>query len=308
MKRLPIISLLLSLAWSSRASPVYCIKDSSPHNYQGQPCLTLEQYAQQPTSFFTDNATFLFSSGSHNARTAINLTNVSNIILKGEGTNVSILCETEFVLQCEGVSNLTVTSLNFLHSFNKVSKETSILVLRILNSSNILVNETTFIGSNASFATAMHVEYSELALVQCKFEQYTGIPGGIMRQLKVENIKGGAILSQDSVLNISGSIFLGNSMVCNDSIIESYGGAIYMLRSHLNLEKNNIFGYNSACFGGATSSLSNPISAISVTTKPKLGQVEQSICKTLPHILRYRCLQLQFFLTMWQEMVVQFTL
>lgn len=59
-----------------------------PDNYTlscpGQPCLTLDNYAQKESEYFTSGATFVFLAGTHILQTRIILTNTANITLSGE--------------------------------------------------------------------------------------------------------------------------------------------------------------------------------------------------------------------------------
>ena len=65
------------------------ITDSSPSDYPHQPCLTLHQYTQ--TNNFTNGTTLQFLPGNHTLEeSALNLTSVSNVTLRGGENNSDV--------------------------------------------------------------------------------------------------------------------------------------------------------------------------------------------------------------------------
>ena len=201
------VIVMIILAWRTSADFHYV----KPDNYSMpcQQCLTLDEYAQQADKYFTTGSTFLFLLGNHTLWTTVNLTNVSDVEFRGMGTDVTIIHGNNSIISCWKVNNLTIDGLTL--------KTT---IIRVLRSKNILIKNSTFLGSSLS------CNYS---LIYCL------IIGKSMR--------GGAINAAHTDLTIINSNFIGNYAF-------SGGGSIYIASGDLNLINSN-FMSGGAYFGGA---------------------------------------------------------
>ena len=229
-----IVIVMIILAWRTSADFHYV----KPDNYTVpcQPCLTLDEYAQQAAKYFTTGSTFLFLPGNHTLWTTVNLTNVSNVEFKGMGTDVTIIHGNNLSISCSKVNNLTIDELTL--------KTT---IIRVFRSINILIKNSNFLGSS----------------LLCNYSCLIG-----------KSMRGGAIYAVLTDLNIIDSNFIGNSafyggaiyIACGDlNLINSnfmscnanYGGAIYAKFSNVTMNNNSshnghvIFSENRSQHGGA---------------------------------------------------------
>lgn len=80
---LPLCVVLPILVLNSPALCVWYVRPNGrPIPCPGRPCFTLDHYAEQTSLYFNAGATFVFLAG---LRTRLNLTNTSDITLRGKG-------------------------------------------------------------------------------------------------------------------------------------------------------------------------------------------------------------------------------
>ena len=206
--------------------------DSSPLSCPGQPCLTLDKYYQQTETYFTTGSTFVFLAGNHTINTTVNLTSISEIIIRGEmNTQVNILCSIEVVFLFENISNLRIEGLAFL-SDNNVRAITS-QALNITDSNGVWIHKVAFQGSysiSKPFRGLYITSSNTITVTSCYFEGNTAIFCG-------------AIYVFNITLTLNASTFIGNNAA-------DHGGAICALGSKLALS-DNMFSGNTAGNGGA---------------------------------------------------------
>ena len=197
------VIVMVILAWRTSADFHYVKPDNyTSQSCHSQPCLTLDQYTQQAAKHFTTGSTFLFLPGNHTLWTTINLKNVSDVEFRGMGTDATIIHGNNFIISCRKVNNLTIDELTL---------KTKTTIIRVFRSKNILIENSTFLGSALPFYDS-------------------------------GNIKGGAIYAVHTDLNIINSNFIGN--------YAAYGGSIYIESGDLNLINSNFIS-GGAIFGGA---------------------------------------------------------
>ena len=82
----------------------------------GEPCLTLGQYTQQASKYFTTGSTFVFLAGNHTGVGATNLANVSGIATyKDQFFQLHFVLQW-FVIVCYDVNHFTIEGLGFIYS------------------------------------------------------------------------------------------------------------------------------------------------------------------------------------------------
>ncbi len=175
---LATFSVVLVLSISAQ-QVCYVKPDDYPvESCPGQPCLTLEQYAQQSKQFFIAGATFLFLAGNHTLETTVELTNVSSITLKGNNSDSTIALTCTFILG-EHVKNLTIEGLMIELNSSDIYQEYA--ALSFSESTNILISKLTFQGngnlSSSTGTTAVHSRLSSVTIVSCLFDGNTGLNG-----------------------------------------------------------------------------------------------------------------------------------
>ena len=240
-----IILILQALVLVQASEHSYFVKpdnfSSNCSSHHGYPCLTLDDYASNQSEFFTSNSTFLFLPGTHTTRTVVNLVNVSGIRFKGFEFS-----ETDFVIECTNVSDITVQGLLL-----RLTGGESNTTMTFINSSNILVMHAIFQGSMQHQTRAILLEHSIATFRSCTFRENMGVSSGggmLVRNsskaqvsnstfIKNTALKGGAVFVNQSEFWFSESVFMNNSAV--------EGGGIFAFQSLLNTSSTD-FVSNSA--------------------------------------------------------------
>ena len=200
--------------------------NSSLHNCPGS-CLTLDEFIDDSTRYFTTGSTFVFLPGNHSQQNALNISNISGMIWRGSDSrsnNMIILSSGS--LQCYNVTNFTIEGLNFIGSTNV----TIFVFIRsaILLSSLVFQSNT---GNMAMTRRAVQLKRSNITIINTFFE---GIRGGAVKA------------THHSTLTLIDTAFIGNE------VPKSSGGAIYCAYSTINMTGNNSI-YNNRAYwrGGA---------------------------------------------------------
>lgn len=238
---------------------MHYVRPNDTSSCPDEPCLTLQQYTEQEIGF-TSDSTIVFLSGNHHLQATVNLTGISDVVLKGdEKFNVNISCEIEIGILCDAVTNITIYGLSFV---NKI-KEMPMTVFKFVNSNEIIIYATVFQGMEQSIAQPLYIENSSITIDNCHFER--NFDGAIYAlaesNLTLQNVaftsnqrndKGGAIIAENCILVIIGNTFIENLVHFNKSQrTNGFGGAIYVYNSSLNMRGSNKFLNNSAKKGGA---------------------------------------------------------
>lgn len=260
--------LMLTSASSASMDTYYVKPNNYSSNCDNQPCLTLEQYVNESARYLTTGSTFLFLSGNHSLQTQVNLTNISNLTLRGKDndSNINILCTTKVAFRCENVIGFNVERLTFLLHLNQYNPASA---LAFLSCRKVSISCSAFKGSkdrNKTSAWAIFSNNSSILVSDCVFEGNTGSRGGAISiqgrsimKLNGNNFtknagsKGGAISIQGGSMM---QTLTGNNFTRNRA---SLGGAIYGSRSSIIMRGRDFFHncsitrftYNEANRGGA---------------------------------------------------------
>ena len=234
MQRPVLISLfILNLATCASAqSACYVKSNNSSQECPDQPCLTFDQYIQETSSYFSTAATFIFLPGNHTAQTVLNLQNISNLTLKGEGkdSDVIVICSNHFIVLCSNMTNLTIEGLTIILNPSKLIPS----FITIWTSAEVCFSKVTFIRENTqSLMRAVVSKQSSIKFISCFFMGGAGEFGG------------GIFAFDQSKITLDGSNFTGNTAVIA-------GGAIFAANSSVTI-KGNFITNNSAPIGGAFS-------------------------------------------------------
>ena len=167
MKYLVLLLVLFEVLLVMRISSqqIYYVKSNSSFslNCPSLPCFTLDQYTQQADMYFTAASTFVFLAGNHSLRTVVNLTNITGVLLRGEGNDsgVNIIYRQKATIRCDSVTNLTIEGITFILSTRRISEDESI-ALTFFNSNQISIISSNFQGTgdlNKPLLTAMSLHY-----------------------------------------------------------------------------------------------------------------------------------------------------
>ena len=262
LRGLLIAFLLLLLLCAVQAVSTLFVTPSSNTTCGGEPCLTLNQYAENSSQYFTDDTELVFLSGRHLLDGfPVTVINVTRFVMRTESNifNDSLYCE--IVCRASAVAfinvgNVTISNLAFNHCGDSTP---SVLAVDV---QTLEVVDSRFSDSPLSALFTLH---SQAIISGCIFENnFSGQVGGAIRTfnstMRLQDCQfinntasfGGAVDATSSVLKFYGS----NSFVENKAT--QSGGSIFTLRSDLSFSGTNIFCRNFAkMFGGAIHSISS---------------------------------------------------
>ena len=252
-----LVLLLFSLLAHSTFShlSIHYVKtaDSPPFICPDHPCFTLEQYTLMNN--FTTGKTFIFLHGNHSQQnSALNLTSVTNITLRGE-PNAGIICMSSFTIKCYNSSNLRIERLTFLLQYTGEEMYHG-SALQLINCSDILVSNVLFKGSKeATLARAMVLEHTKITITECIFEANIGTS---IKALKGTNLTmcgsrftnnkgmrdGGAIHADSSTVLLEGTL----PNVFQHNTDKYWGGVAQCFGYVLEMRGNNTLHNNSALY------------------------------------------------------------
>ena len=183
----------------------------------------MDQYAMRAAEYFTAGSTFIFLPGNHSSHIGINVSDVTNITLRGESdSSTYILCKNEVTLLFRNATNIYIEGLVFIlyPKHLRISVEPS--ALRVFDVSSVTIHGASFFGSEDSdsdhFARAVHSEHSTVVVTSCLFKENTGMDGGAIYARTGSNITlngnvftsnrarlgGGALYARDSEVTVNG--------------------------------------------------------------------------------------------------------
>ncbi len=265
--------------------------DAASLSCPDQPCLTLDQYLNYSSSYFTSNSTFVFLNGNHTVQKSFRLRNVSNLTLRGTGSDskVTITFASRYsTILYKYMSNLRIEWLTFSNHEGKV-----LTVMEIIRSKGVTISRSTFsgnagsgIGKNTLYA--LRITETTITIHRCQLLRNTGIAvynifkshltlseSTFTRNTETAlyiGYKSSALLTgntshntfSDNVAKSNGaaiSCTLCSIYIASDDLFEnnhvtantSMGGAIYVRSGNLTISGDLKFSNNTANEGGAVS-------------------------------------------------------
>ena len=243
------VVILLSVEFhTALCDTFYIVPTPSSHcpgEFTGVPCLTLQQYASNPSQ--SQNITFLVEPGAYNLSTILTVSNGYNFTMSS--TNATVVCTSstaQFIFNT--VENVHISGMTFqrCRSYSAAIKMSSIMRANIENCHFIensgggaigmsrvtmsSIENCHFIGYDNIYNSgrALYVSSSTVSISDCRFQ-------------KNQVYLGGAIYVDSSNITINGSTFNDNRA---DSRYEG-GGGIYSYSSTVMVD-NTTFSRNSA--------------------------------------------------------------
>ena len=247
-----------------------------------KPCLTLEEYANDPATYFVNDTIFYFYPGKHELSTSMELCDIHHLHFQAMNNGIVNITFDELV----NITWINCTDIS-LSSINIYVAENSIHLFLFESTSAVRFSNIAIISNmNRVGCSAILIKDSEANLVNSSFIGISGMYGSALAIYRSnitfsgnsmfrhnQGLVGGAILSDNSSLIFSGSnTFVNNTSFegpdrafCSYSNAEDNspwysgsGGAIASFCSLLTLSDNSTFIKNSAgLWGGGiiTSSL-----------------------------------------------------
>ena len=253
--------------------------DSPPASCPGHPCHTLNQYTQQTTTAFTAGSTFVFLAGDHAIQEKIHITNVSEVILKGEGVDaeatITVSMHGVFLL-CEMVTNMYIEGLKFQRPFNysypENESEVMFTFIKVIASKNVAINCTVFENPKMILGRALCIVRSSVTVTCSLFEGNTADYGSAVHASERSNItlianifssnvakfNGGGIYVKESLVKIFGVQYSCPINFTASMFNSSSAGTALFLNNHASGNGGGIYSrYSSMTFGGTLIELRN---------------------------------------------------
>jgi hypothetical protein len=138
-----LVILLLSMEFSTVSCDTFYIVTSPsspcPGEYIGVPCLTLQQYASNPSR--SQNITFIIEPGMYNLSTVLTVSDGYNFTMSS--TNASVTCTSATAkFEFNSIENVHISGMTFQRCRNKAISMSQVTCANLLRS--------TFIGNEAT--------------------------------------------------------------------------------------------------------------------------------------------------------------
>ena len=210
-----LVILFLSVEFSTVSCDTFYIVTSPsspcPGEYIGVPCLTLQQYASNPSR--SQNITFLVEPGMYNLSTVLTVSDGYNFTMSS--TNATVMCtSTTARFEFNRVENVHISGMTFQGCSNTAAVQMLRVPRALTNASNFINNGRVY----HSTGRAIYAPYQKVLIDKSCFNNNIA---------NYEN--GGAIYVQDSNITIENSEFSNNFAYYS-------GGAIYIYNRNGNFE------------------------------------------------------------------------
>ena len=249
-----------------------------------RPCLTLNEYANEPKVYFVNNVVFYFYPGSHRLGSSLRLKNIHNISFQGlptTGTSlraINVTIDSLASITWEESWNIEISSMSFILRNNFT------FIIRFESSLFIYFSNISILGNGYTGCSSIMTQKSALYISNSIFTGLNGFLGAVMMAVASNvtfsgnNIffnntaaaSGGSLyFSGHSMLTLKGTnLFLNNTSLgynwamvnlsrkmslCNYSvrkIWKGHGGAIFCSASHLRVYEYSNFTHNVAKISG----------------------------------------------------------
>ena len=253
--------ILLSLEFHTASCDTFYIvptpSSHCPGEFTGVPCLTLQQYASNPSQ--SQNITFLVEPGTYNLSTILTVSNGYNFTMSS--TNATVVCTSstaQFIFNT--VENVHISGM----TFQRCTSSNGAIRMSRVTSAHI---ENSFFVENGyryhSSGGGIYVTTSTVSISDCRFQNnYADNGGAIYAESSQITINGstfnynraysygGGIHSFESTFTVDSTTFSQNSVQFG------FGGGIYSFQSNFTVDSTT-FSQNSAQFYGGAICMSN---------------------------------------------------
>jgi hypothetical protein len=177
-----------------------------------QQCISLAQFAANPSSYLRPNTTLVFLPGTHHLGVRLTVSNVQYFSMHAETSVVQVVCmNSNALFHFTHSQHIDIASIEFIGC-----------------ASNRIEYVTEFVLQNTTFRNGMTVSggvlYSIMSNIAIAASTFHG---------NVATWQGGVIRSQDSVITINACKFDNNTATGGG------GGVLYLLYSSVKLQEND---------------------------------------------------------------------
>ena len=250
-----------------------------------RPCITLSQFANNTTSYLSDNTTIIFLPGTYTLTSKIRIANVTSInLMAAERMGVEINCKQSGTINIFNTSSSYISGLLFITTIVKVGHllmqtckfvrtELATVIkstIEIIESTVQIINSVLVSNATSHILSATHrmrqaptyaggailITNSTLTILNCKFER------------NFANVGGAIFGSMGSRITINGSRFTGNHAT-SQKTNRANGGAIAVVGERSTFTElqvhDSIFRENVAEHHGGAIAVWNGATRVTVT-------------------------------------------
>ena len=162
---------LFVLLHSGSTVTEYYVRSSTSTDCPAKPCLTLNEYAQNPEKYFTSNTAFIFLDGEHHLDSPLYIITLSNLFMNGTANTTINLSEKAYIMvfSVQGVA-MTSLAINY-HSYEGEEKDddlnSALYLYFSLNVNLTNVKFSKFPGPDKTFTRAMLIYLANVNLTNC---------------------------------------------------------------------------------------------------------------------------------------------
>ena len=252
-----VVILLSAEFHAASCDTFYIVPTPSSHcpgEFTGVPCLTLQQYASNPSQ--SQNITFLVESGTYNLSTILTVSNGYNFTMSS--TNATVVCTSSTAqFMFNTVENVHISGMTFQRCRSSYGAIQMSSVTRANIENNYFVQNGILSYSSIYRGGALYVTSSTVSISDCRFQNNYANNGGAIYVALSHITINGSIFNYNRAHTYGGGIFSYSStaIVDNTTFSENSaqwydGGAIYHYSGYIHAT-NTVFAGNRARRGGA---------------------------------------------------------
>jgi hypothetical protein len=142
------VTVLGSYAESVGAEKVFYVEPTGSRTGCPSPCHSLQYYANNSLTIFTNNSKFLFLEGEHHLYSVVNISNVANLSLVGASLGVKILCNgaPQSGFQVQEFFGLVIENLNISSCHYRMFDDGYYGIVGLMNGSQLHLSHVTHVS------------------------------------------------------------------------------------------------------------------------------------------------------------------
>ena len=249
-RELLVATFLLLLLGAAQAVRTLYVTPSANTTCRGEPCLTLNQYAESVSQYFTDDTELVFLSGSHFLGQPFIVRDLEAVLFlhqesTGSEKQPEIACTEPVSIIFTNISQVSVSKLTFsgcgdnqrtsptllassVQGFtmtNSIMKYSQATAVTILESYNVTLSGNIFESNSGCEGGAIHISNSMMEVEKSHFRNNTAESGGALYVYQ------GTVLFRESNTFTVNRAFNGGAVFLNSSSVAFNGSQTFWLNS-----------------------------------------------------------------------------